>query len=77
MQLSEMFCTYREDNQSSCLSGYHPNSGLYESLLRLASSNPERLNDIREVVDKLDTAVVPESFLQMVEVFKSTIKKLR
>lgn len=77
MQLSEMLCTSREDNQSSCLSGYHLNSGLYESLLRLASTNPERLNDIREVVDKLDTAVVPESFLQMVEVFKSTIKKLR
>lgn len=77
MQLSEMLCTSREVNLSSCLSGYHPYSGLYESLIRLASTNPERLNDIREVVDKLDTAVVPESFLQMVEVFKSTIKKLR
>ena len=77
MQLSEMLCTSRDDNQSSCLSSYQPNSGLYESLLRLASINPERLNDIREVVEKLDNAIVPESFLQMVEVFKSTIKKLR
>lgn len=77
MQLSDLLYTSREEIQSSCLSGYHLNSGLYESLLRLASSNPERLNDIREVVDKLDTAVVPESFLQMVEVFRSTIKKLR
>ena len=76
MQLSEMLCASREENQSSCLSDYHPNSGLYESLLRLASTNPERLNDIREVVDKLDNAIVPDSFLQMVEVFKSTIKKL-
>ena len=77
MQLSDLLYTSRGEIQSLCLSGYHLNSGLYESLLRLASSNPERLNDIREVVDKLDTSVVPESFLQMVEVFKSTIKKLR
>lgn len=50
---------------------------LYESLLRIAATNPERLEDIEELVRRLDTKVVPDSFRQMSEMFKRSIKKLR
>ena len=50
---------------------------LYESLLRIAATNPERLEDIEELVNRLDSKVVPEHFRQMSEMFKHSIKKLR
>lgn len=50
---------------------------LYESLLRIAATNPDRLEDIEELVNRLDTKVVPDSFRQMSEIFKRSIKKLR
>ena len=55
----------------------HKGKNLYESLLRIADSNPERLEDIEELVNRLDTTVIPDSFRQMSEMFKSSIKKLR
>ena len=55
----------------------HKGKNLYESLLRIAASNPERLEDIEELVNRLDTTVVPDSFRQMSEMFKRSIKKLR
>ena len=50
---------------------------LYESLLRIAATNPERLEDVQELVNRLDCTVVPESFAQMCAKFKQSIKKLR
>ncbi len=50
---------------------------LYESLLRIAATNPDRLEDIEELVNRMDTKVVPDSFRQMSEMFKRSIKKLR
>ncbi|MDE5585230.1 MAG: phospholipase D family protein, partial [Muribaculaceae bacterium] len=48
---------------------------LYESLLRIAATNPERLEDVQELVNRLDYTVVPESFAQMCTKFKQSIKK--
>lgn len=50
---------------------------LYESLLRIAATNPERLEDVQELVNRLDNTVIPESFAQMCTKFKQSIKKLR
>lgn len=50
---------------------------LYESLLRMAATNPERLEDLQDIVNRLDIKVVPESFAQMCGKFKELIKKLR
>ena len=47
---------------------------LYESLLRIAASNPEKLEDIRDLVGRLDSDVVPPSFIQMAEMFKNLRK---
>ncbi|MBD5358976.1 MAG: hypothetical protein HDR88_18620 [Bacteroides sp.] len=50
---------------------------LYESLLRIAATNPGRLEDVQELVNRLDNKVVPDSFAQMCTKFKQSIKKLR
>ncbi len=50
---------------------------LYESLLRIAATNPERIEDVQELVNRLDKKIVPESFAQMCAKFKQSIKKLR
>lgn len=50
---------------------------LYESLLRMAATNPERLEDLQDLVNRLDIEVIPESFAQMCGKFKELIKKLR
>ncbi len=52
-------------------------TAFYESLLRIAATNPEKLNDIQELVPKLDDGIVPDSFKQMCSTFQKTIKKLR
>lgn len=52
-------------------------NALYESLLRIAATNPERLEDVQELVNRLDHKVVPESFAQMCAKFKQSIKKIR
>lgn len=55
----------------------HRTRALYESLLRIAATNPERLEDVQELVDRLGGKVVPESFAQMCTKFKQSIKKIR
>ena len=55
----------------------HRGNTLYESLLRIAATTPDRLEDIEDLVNRLDTKVVPDSFRQMSEMFKRSIKKLR
>lgn len=55
----------------------HRSNTLYESLLRIAATNPERLDDIQDLVTRLNTDVVPDLFRQMADMFKRSIKKLR
>lgn len=62
---------------SSNMMNNRRSNALYESLLRIASTNPDRLEDVQELVDKLDKEVVPESFYQMCAKFKDAVKKLR
>lgn len=52
-------------------------TAFYESLLKIAASNPEKLSEIQELVPKLAEGVVPDSFRQMCSTFQKTIKKLR
>lgn len=47
---------------------------IYESLLRVAASEPQRLNDLNKLVDRLDASVVPESFAQMCAAFRKCVK---
>ncbi|MCM1292286.1 MAG: phospholipase D family protein [Bacteroides sp.] len=52
-------------------------TALYESLLRIAASNPEKLSDIQDLVSKMAEGIVPKSFERMCKTFKKTIKKLK
>lgn len=49
---------------------------IYEQLLRIAISNPQRLLDINKLVMQLETDVIPKEFIQMLTQFQKTIKKL-
>lgn len=55
----------------------HRSNSLYESFLRIAATNPERLDDVNDLVNRLDVKIIPESFAQMCAKFKQSIKKLR
>lgn len=52
-------------------------TALYESLLRIAATNPGKLEEIQDLISRVDSRIIPESFLQMAEMFKSSVKKLR
>lgn len=56
---------------------HHADDTLYESLLRIAATNPGRLEDIEDLLGRLDASVVPDSFRQMAEMFKRSIGKRR
>ena len=62
-------------NHTSAGQMNHSNA-LYESLLRLAATNPERLEDLQDLIKRLDVKVIPESFFQMCGKFKDSIKKI-
>lgn len=52
-------------------------TGLYESLLRVVATQPEKLTDIQDLVPKLDAGIVPDSFKQICSTLKKAIKKIR
>ena len=52
-------------------------NALYESLLRIAATNPAKLEDIQEIVAMAGDKIVPDSFRQMASVFNRSAKKLR
>lgn len=75
----EFASIFMQQLQSGGSSGYDsptPSSNLYESFLRLAATNPDKLNDIRDLVKRLDKRVVTDSFRQTSSTFHETIKKL-
>lgn len=52
-------------------------NALYESLLRIAATNPAKLEDIQEIVSMAGDNIVPDSFRRMASVFNRYAKKLR
>lgn len=77
-ELATLFMQSSEPETSVSLRKQNSRSNaLYESLLHIAATNPERLEDVQELVNRLDDTVVPESFAQMCTKFKQSIKKLR
>jgi hypothetical protein len=48
---------------------------IYEKMLKTAYTEPERLKEIRLIMDRIsDTEVIPEEFVQMYETFAKTLK---
>lgn len=52
-------------------------SAMYESLLRIAATDPARLNDISDFIGRLDSAVIPDSFSGMYSQFRRALKELK
>jgi hypothetical protein len=50
-------------------------AGLYERMLRTAAIDPRRLDDIENVMSKLDPEIVTDDFRQIVKVFREAAKK--
>lgn len=49
---------------------------IYEQLLRIANTNPQRLLDMNKLVLHLDAEVIPKEFMQMLTQFKKILKHL-
>lgn len=47
--------------------------GLYESLLRTAATEPEKITKVQELADRLDEKVVPEDFRKLIKHFAEAI----
>ena len=50
---------------------------LYEDMVRMAYTNPERIAEIKRVIDKADPAVVPDNFAKLYNSFENAIKQIR
>jgi hypothetical protein len=49
---------------------------IYEQLLRIANTNPQRLLDMNKLVLHLDAEVIPKEFVQMLTQFQKILKHL-
>ena len=48
---------------------------IYEKMLKVAYSEPERLKEIRHIMDRIaDSDVIPDEFIQMYDTFSKTLK---
>jgi hypothetical protein len=67
-ELSSSNESYKDDALST---------SLYEDMVRMAYSCPERISAIRQVIEKADKNVLPENFKEMYEQFEIAIKKIK
>lgn len=75
-ELESLLNTFSKGNDGeSRKSAVTGTQSLYESLLKIAVFNPEKLEDINELIMHLDSKVVPERFRQIAETFKRSLKK--
>jgi len=48
---------------------------IYEKMLKVAYSEPERLKEIRHIMNRItDCDVIPDEFIQMYDTFSKTLK---
>lgn len=52
-------------------------TSLYEDMVRMAYTNPERIASIRQIVEKADKDVVPEHFMEMYQTFENALKQIK
>lgn len=74
--LGEMAATEEINESLDIRKDEDMSSGLYETMLRLAYSNPTRIKDIARIMDKVDPSVVPEGFTCLYSQFENAIKHL-
>lgn len=52
-------------------------TSLYEDMVRMAYSNPERIASIRQIIEKADKEVVPDHFMEMYQTFENVLKQIK
>lgn len=52
-------------------------TSLYEDMVRMAYTNPQRIASIRQIVEKADKDVVPEHFMEMYQTFENVLKQIK
>jgi len=52
-------------------------SALYERMLRTVTEHPSKLDDIADVMKRLDPSVVSEDFKELLTAFKAAVKKVK
>lgn len=50
---------------------------LYESMVKMAYNDPDRLKSIHSLIEKVDASVIPDSFADMYNTFEKAIKQVR
>lgn len=53
------------------------NTSLYEDMVRMAYTNPERIASIRQIIEKVDKEVVPDHFMEMYQTFENVLKQIK
>lgn len=67
-ELAEMTASTKEQDISV---------SLYEDMVRMAYTDPDRLAAIRSIIAKADTSVIPEHFSELYTSFENAIKQIR
>lgn len=67
-ELSEMTASTKEQEISV---------SLYEDMVRMAYTNPDRITAIRSVIAKADSLVIPDHFAELYASFENAIKQIR
>lgn len=67
-ELSEMTTSTKEQEMSV---------SLYEDMVRMAYTDPDRIAVIRSVIDKADASVIPDHFAELYASFENAIKQIR
>ena len=72
LEMEASAASYRDVDRRSVEDGL---PAIYEKMLKTAYTEPERLKEIRLVMDRIsDTEVIPDEFVRMYETFAKTLK---
>ena len=71
----EMEATTTSDKNKGLRSNDNGLPAIYEKMLKVAYSEPERLKEIRHIMDRVtDCDIIPDEFIQMYDTFTKTLK---
>ena len=71
----EMEATTTSDKDKGLRSNEDGLPAIYEKMLKVAYSEPERLKEIRHIMDRVtDSDIIPDEFIQMYDTFTKTLK---
>lgn len=71
----EMNATTTSDKDKGLRSNEDGLPAIYEKMLKVAYREPERLKEIRQIIDRIaDNEIIPDEFIQMYDTFTKTLK---